>query len=111
MQSIKVNPDEMLSNIKKIDSNIANYEKHCKELLDILKSNEAQLDEATQNSLVNSVNDISQKFGSMAKILKQRSILMKTVVESYKSVNEGNGQAAIAGVISGITIPTLDIPN
>lgn len=109
MNTIKVNPDEMLANIKKIDKTVTSYEKHCKELTELLTSNEAQIDDATQASLVNSINKISQRFGNMSRILRERNKMMQAVAESYRSIDNGNG--AIVGAATAALGTAMNVIN
>lgn len=98
MSIIKVNPDELLSNIKKMDKTVTSYEKHCNELTELLNSNEAQIDDATQKALVDSINIINQRFANMSRILKERNKMMQAVAESYNIINNGNGAVVGAAV-------------
>ena len=105
MDNIKVNQDEMLANIKKIDKAVTSYEKHCKELDEMLKANEAQLDELTQASLSKSLDTIRQKFSNISRIIKERNKILQMIAETYRNVNDGNGAAAVVvGAAEGLSI-------
>ncbi len=94
MSTIKVNPDELLANVKKIDKSIKDYEKNCKELLESVNSNEAQLDENTHNALLTSVPLIKEKFDKAAWLLRERNSIIEQVASAYRSINE----VGVAGV-------------
>jgi|GEM_PF-5108282 len=96
MSTIKVNPDELLANVKKIEKCIKDYEKTCKDLLEAVKSNEAQLDDVTYNGLMTAVPAIQDKFNKASWLLRERNQIIEQVATSYKNINEC-GIAGVAG--------------
>lgn len=98
MKTIKVNPDELLANVKKIENAISSYEKHCKELTDALTANEAQIDDATQASLVTSINAINQRFSNISNELKERNKIITQIAQAYKNINTNNVAGAALGL-------------
>lgn len=88
METMKVNPYDMISTIDKIKKSITSYEKQCNQLYAILETNEAELDIETLKALNTSIDMIRQKLSNMKIMIEARNELMKMVAESYRSVNE-----------------------
>lgn len=87
MGTVRVNPDELMSDIKKMRKYIGSYEKNCKSLSDILTSNEAQLDEKTYQAINTAFKSINDRLNAISDNLKKRCDILEIVAKEFEAAN------------------------
>ena len=87
MGKIKVNPEGIKNKSAKINDLIDKYEKHIKELTDLIQNNEAQLDDVTYSALNVSVSNLTNKLNMIKNNLDKRSSILTVTAVRYSSVS------------------------
>ena len=99
MAVIKVNPDKLNTDAKKIESLIQSYENTYKIMANIIKNNTAGFDKATHTALLQSCTNMEKQFKDMQTFLNNVVTVTKNVAKEYEKANAASGKKAMNLII------------
>ncbi len=84
---LDINPEELLNQLKGLDTKISNYDSHISELLTLSKQIEAStdwVDETVKPSFISYLNSYIEIYKAISKSLKSYSKLLRAKVNNFK---------------------------
>jgi len=84
---LDINPEELLNQLKGLDTKISNYDSHISELLVLSKQIEAStdwVDETVKPSFISYLNSYIEIYKTISKSLKSYSKLLRAKVNNFK---------------------------
>ena len=95
MATIKVNPDKLRNDAKRIENSIDSYNKVYKIMVNIIKGNAGGFDKATQASLLQSCEKMEKQFKDMEAYLKNVVTVTRNVATEYDKANDAAGKKTL----------------